>query len=782
MMGLDYDEQLKKVDEILKNIESSYDIDEEELKVVKGAVTEKVDGSIWGAGEVNLESTAYEAFLIYTDKIITEVLSNAHATDSEYQKAVAMCGRQEAILQLFAENHWSVPQLNNKDLRRCREELKKQQEETGLVNKIIENDKRIDELYRKAESELSVELCDTVLELLKTFSEDLAVGKKRRIVPLDLICQDPKKLIKETTAIRKEAVQKEALYQRIHNIEVQITNIDNCVNTNRNQWKEVISFCQKHASYVSECVAVGWPLPDMQYNNSVEITDKYNHYLSMANLDDEISAARDALSTQKQYQIFFANCQAQQANMKVCDQKGWARPYLTYTDLDSLVETVHAEKSRADRKKRFRKKLGVVAVITVAALALVLFGIHKYREGKIKVPFDAAYAVGRELNDVCTELENAGFVNIKQTSSTSGWADSNSVIGVTVNNSGTYSKNKYVDPACNVEVIYSSADRVYITPLLKDWGKTNYKDLMQELKSAGFTRITTEEVSTGDKEMNGLTAGLSLNSLEFTDEECYLPKNAPIIISYYVLKIGMGGDSSQFVGLNYEDVVERLEASGFTNVQTEKVNTGWEKGNTVLGVTVNNNEEYDSGTSFKADAKIIVKYSSDDRLDATAIFENWQGKDYGILQKDLKDAGFTNVSVIEKNTTSQDKNHLVASVTINEERFASGDCFIQKAAPISIEYYVIKLEIGTTASEFVGEQYKDVVTALTDRGFTNIQLVRADDLRLGLFAKEGAVKSVTVNDKKDFAEEDVFYFDDPIVIMVHTYKNKGCEEITQVAE
>ena len=128
-MGLDYDEQLKKVDEILKNIESSYDIDEEELKVVKGAVTEKVDGSIWGAGEVNLESTAYEAFLIYTDKIITEVLSNAHATDSEYQKAVAMCGRQEAILQLFAENHWSVPQLNNKDLRRCREELKKQQEE-----------------------------------------------------------------------------------------------------------------------------------------------------------------------------------------------------------------------------------------------------------------------------------------------------------------------------------------------------------------------------------------------------------------------------------------------------------------------------------------------------------------------------------------------------------------------------------------------------------------------------------------------------------------------------
>ena len=781
-MSMDYEEQLKRVNEILRRTESSFDIDEEERIAVMSAVRAQLDNSIWGSGEIDLEPIVYGASLQYIDRIITEVLSNTHATNSEYQKAITLCGRQEAIVQMFSENNWSMPQLKNRDLRSCREELTKQQDEKGLVNKIIENDKRIDELFRKAESELSVELCDTVLELLKTLSDDIAIGKKKRIVMPNLICQDPKKLMKEITAIRKEAAQKEELYQRINNTEVQIANIDNLPNSNRNQWEEVIDLWQKQSSYISECITEGWPLPNMRFNGSVHIEEKYRHYLAMAKLDDEISGARDILSTQKQYQVFFANCQAQKANMEICDQNGWARPYLTYTDLDGMMDIVHTEKSRKDRRRSFKKKIAAAAAIAIAALILVLFGVHKYREGKIKIPFDASYAVGRELNDVCTELKNAGFVNIKQTSDTSGWLDSNSVIGVTFNNSAGYSKNKYVDPDCNVEVTYSSADRVYITPMLKDWGETNYKDLMQDLKSAGFTRITTEEISTGDKEMNGLTAGLSLNSLEFTDEECYLPKNAPIVISYYVLRIGLGGDSSQFVGLNYEDVIARLEASGFTNVQTEKVTTGWEKGNTVLGVTVNNNEEYDSGTSFKADARIIVKYSSDDRLDATAIFEKWQEEDYSVLQKNLKDAGFTNVSVIEKNTTSQDKNQLVASVTINDERFASGDCFIQKAAPIFIEYYVIKLEIGTKASEFEGEQYKDVVAALTNKGFTNIQLVRADDLKLGFFAKEGAVKAISVNDKKDFAEEDVFYFDDPIVIIVHTYKNKGCEDITQVAE
>ena len=61
----------------------------------------------------------------------------------------------------------------------------------------------------------------------------------------------------------------------------------------------------------------------------------------------------------------------------------------------------------------------------------------------------------------------------------------------------------------------------------------------------------------------------------YTDKPCYLPKDAPIIVSYYSLKIGIGNDSVQFVGQDYRAVVASLEESGFTNVQTEVINTGW---------------------------------------------------------------------------------------------------------------------------------------------------------------------------------------------------------------
>lgn len=50
------------------------------------------------------------------------------------------------------------------------------------------------------------------------------------------------------------------------------------------------------------------------------------------------------------------------------------------------------------------------------------------------------------------------------------------------------------------------------------------------------------------------------------------------------------------------------------------------------------------------------------------------------------------------------------------------------------------------------------------------------------FTKEGNIKSISINGISDFADGDAFAYDDEIVIIVHTFKNKGCEDITLVTE
>jgi hypothetical protein len=129
----------------------------------------------------------------------------------------------------------------------------------------------------------------------------------------------------------------------------------------------------------------------------------------------------------------------------------------------------------------------------------------------------------------------------------------------------TYSKGKYVEPDVKVEITYSCEGRKYVTDLLKGWKDKEHLTVKKALEDEGFSNITEEEVQTFDKQKDKKVAALKLNDEMFTNEHCYLPLNAPITITYNTLKIGIGSNSSQFMGQNYEDVVKDLKNSGFTN-------------------------------------------------------------------------------------------------------------------------------------------------------------------------------------------------------------------------
>ena len=137
----------------------------------------------------------------------------------------------------------------------------------------------------------------------------------------------------------------------------------------------------------------------------------------------------------------------------------------------------------------------------------------------------------------------------------SGWLKENEVISVTIDNSDSFSKGSYREPEVSVVITYSSGNRVYVTDLLKDWKKTEYTTIEKALKDAGFTNITLKEVTTSDKQIDGLAAAVLLDGESYTNEHCYLSPKAPIIISYYALQIGIGSDNLQFLGQDYEKVI-----------------------------------------------------------------------------------------------------------------------------------------------------------------------------------------------------------------------------------
>ena len=143
---------------------------------------------------------------------------------------------------------------------------------------------------------------------------------------------------------------------------------------------------------------------------------------------------------------------------------------------------------------------------------------------------------------------------------------------------------------------------------------------------------------------------------------------------------------------------------------------------------------------------------------------------------------------IERITDVPSNDELISTIKINNSTFNGGECYIQKDAPIYIDYYVCKLKIGIPSSEIKDKNYKDLSEELKQKGFSNITIKRADDMYHGFIGfgdwfgswgtTEGNVKEFSIGGKTEFSKDDLFDFDNEIIIIVHTYEGEGNEDIT----
>ena len=129
---------------------------------------------------------------------------------------------------------------------------------------------------------------------------------------------------------------------------------------------------------------------------------------------------------------------------------------------------------------------------------------------------------------------------------------------------------------------------------------------------------------------------------------------------------------------------------------------------------------------------------------------------------------------------NKNNNRLISNIKIGKEDFVIGDCFIQRTTTITIEYYILKIQIGNKESSYVGKQWQEVKNDLETKGFTNIKISKTNSLNgwddfWG--SHEESVKSVTIKDINNYVEADEFYYYDPISILVNTYSDKDYNEL-----
>lgn len=781
-MDQKYEQFVDNGTKILLELFSMPNVDDGERRAVSATMTDCLAANI--ANQSNMPHPAvviHTASLMYIDKKLTGYMTAKSHSGKDYDVALSLCKRLSELLKLFQKNGWKLPETENPNPAACEVKLHKWREGDVRASTLERLDQAIDAAFSVAEQELTQEKCDAVLVLLDDMQHELDACKKANIPVPQLKNRDIKALHVRLVGLRNKVEQKEQLYLDITDLDTQIYTLDQSRPIATEQWNEIISLSKQLNRLLSDCQKKNWQAPALKVVNPDDMQRKYMHYLEMQTTDSDISACSSYLENNKLFKPYLNYCAKQLQNISYCIKFKWPLPPLQNPSPDLLIPK--AKKAMASKEQIKKIKMGLIlaGVVLLAVFVLICFAVSKSREGKIEVPFSSSYVVSKNYLDIQEELEDAGFTDILLVESKDGWLEDGAVLSVTIDNTDKYTKGAYRDPDVAIVITYSSSGRIDVSDLLANWQSLPYSDIVAQLKDAGFTNITTNAKTTYEAKRHTLIDSVHLNNDVYTNGHAYLPADAPVDITYLDLKIFVSDTNTSFIGRNYEDVVSSLKEDGFTNIQTEEIKTGWAPGNSVISVAINNKTNYDGDDEFSPDVKIVVKFSSNDRVNMTSILSNWNGQDYAMLETSLRSSGFTNLSFKTTATTSKENNQKVAGITINGEAYVGGECHIQKTAPIEITIYVLQITIGRSAGDIEDDYYTDIVAWLKSLGFTKITLKRTNDLVTGWINSEGSIKSISISGNDDFGENAAFDYNAEIVIIVYTFKNKGCEDITIVA-
>ena len=154
--------------------------------------------------------------------------------------------------------------------------------------------------------------------------------------------------------------------------------------------------------------------------------------------------------------------------------------------------------------------------------------------------------------------------------------------------------------------------------------------------------------------------------------------------------------------------------------------------------------------------------------------KDFVGKNYLQAEQQLRAAGFTNVALFKKTEKGLlTKPGQILRITANgDDSFEKGAWFPADTA-IQILYYDAptpeeiaaahpgQIKVPDGAKKYVGMDWQQAVTELTDAGFTQVS-ASGQTVKKGLFTKQGAVSRITINGQSHF-DKDSWFAPDALV-------------------
>ncbi len=782
-MTMSFSEYLNKGNECFFELFSSFGISKDEhdqivkkyIDYIKGHAVESSDISDPGP-------LLYGTILKFSDEEISNVLNDKKSSYSELKRAISMCERQKRILDVFNKNKWGKIDLANTNVDKCIEKLTKREAAVSLTNKIIEEDKELTDLIRMAQLEHSIAICNRALDTSKEMFADIALCKEKRTAVPKIANKDEETVNNKINGIKTELEEIEKLHKKMFDNDLRLSNMEPLIKAPSTQWDEIISICKKQIKNINELQAKKWPAPQLKIQKVKDVEEILSLYKEMMELDEEICSMRNNVYSEAQYAVFQGKCKKQMENIKKCKSLSVQTPGIKVQKPNELLQIVIKELGEKQRAAVARKNAQFTKWAIIVVLIAVAIGVVFYLSTLVRTPYNSESVVGEEMEVVCEAFEEAGFTEIKTIPDDSGWYEDYTVLSVVIDGEDTYRKGAFKKPESIVEIIYSSPGRECVSDCFTDWEKEKYDVITKRLTQAGFKNVVTIEEDTFNEERDEDIAKLVVNGKDYTEGLCYILQSSPIEVHYYKYKIQVETSSDGFYGQDYKDVVSNLENKGFSNIAIQEKKDGWAPGNSVVAVLFDDIDYFSENDAFTPDVEITVVYSSDDRLDASSALEGWEEMTNTQLKSSLMSRGFTNITMVEKITDDESKNNYVSSVIIGENTYFAGDCFIQSSTYIEIEYYSHKITTGKDATSYIGEQYSDVVDELTEQGFTNILLMRGNNLVTGWVTEEGSIQSISIDGNSDFTGDEYLDPNVSVEIIVNTFEGSGCEDITDVAD
>lgn len=328
----------------------------------------------------------------------------------------------------------------------------------------------------------------------------------------------------------------------------------------------------------------------------------------------------------------------------------------------------------------------------------------------------------------------------------------------------------------------------------------NFEDVVEELKSYGFSNIETREIEdlTSSSDLSDGDVGeISINDETNFEKGSKYTEDANVIVTYHTIpKVSLSLTEEQLVADEVEGIIETISNDGFVNIQTEEKydidpdETTDPKRELLVGsksVSLPSQDVY----PFDEDVKIVIhypyaKYNIDVSVDfiANIFFDKYDvdfqidhktettlphGEDWeGSLRLKEGEHVLTFCSADDSSIKGETKLDVQADTEVEYKIVCYGE-----EIKVEVSYIDVKTELGENEAKisgdkwvFYGENYKDVEAEIKKLGFTNVTSTPLYDIIWGITETE-SVDYVTINGSDEYKKGDVFEKDAEVIIPYH---------------